>query len=56
MGKCIGCNHVESNCALFYCKHDCPCNVCLVKVMCKDACNELITFVNTKLQNVYHKQ
>jgi len=51
MSKCIGCNQVSYKCSLFKWKHKCPCNICLVKVMCKSTCVKLLTFVNIELYN-----
>jgi len=52
MGKCIGCNQVAISCVLFKYKDDCPCNTCLVKVVCQNACIKLLTFSDSHMNQI----
>lgn len=51
--ECIGCLTYGKNCAIrrngyLYDIKKCPCNICLLKVICQHACEEFKTYCSNK--------
>lgn len=54
--KCIGCNLNECSFKKLYEIDECPCQLCLVKVMCKNICKSFILFYHKILNETLNKE